>query len=291
MRQNAQTGVKIEPGRFRKFASGFLGEKTTGRLQTALLPGLRWNQEIYGEVLTRYVNSEVRWLDAGCGRRVLADGLEAIERKLVKSAGFVVGVDVQFGGQTSGEELPVRAAADLDHLPFVDGSFDLISCNMVVEHLRTPANTFRELARVLAPEGHLVIHTPNALSYVVCSGRVAKATLPRNWIFKVILWSERREPEDVFPTFYRANTNGRIKTLLGQAGLRERSSKLLLGPRPIFWRFAPIAILELLLRRLSLLGPFRFLRSALLVVYEKPLEHGKSSIERAETPGIRVRIA
>jgi SAM-dependent methyltransferase len=179
----------------------------------------------------------------------------------------------------------------LDHLPFADGSFDLVSCNMVVEHLRTPAKTFQELTRVLAPGGHLVIHTPNALSYVVFAGRIAKAVLPREWIYKLILWSEFRKSEDVFPTFYRANSKRRIKNLLSQAGLRETSSQLLVGPHPIFWRFAPIASLELLLQRLSLVAPFHFLRSALLVVYQKPFASEDVPSKRAEAVQEQVRIA
>lgn len=267
----------------RRIANQLFGESATARCQRVLLPDLRWNQEIYGEALEQHLDSETRWLDAGCGHHILGAGLEGIEHRLKHSACLVVGVDLHFEKQADDEELPLRACADLDHLPFADESFELVSCNMVVEHLKDPEVTFRELTRVLAPGGRLAIHTPNTMSYVVSAARVAKVVLPRAWILKLIHWSESREAEDVFPTFYRANTMRRLKGLLQEAGLRSRSCRYLLGPQPIFRRFAPIAFAELLLQRASLLGPFRFLRSTLLVVYEKP---GVREPRRADHPAI-----
>jgi hypothetical protein len=59
-----------------------------------IVPRLVWNQEIYGELLRNYVSSNVKWLDAGCGWRVLGKDLETIEDALVGAAGTVVGVDL-----------------------------------------------------------------------------------------------------------------------------------------------------------------------------------------------------
>lgn len=252
-----------------RIAHGLFDGAVTARFQRALLPGLRWNQEIFGEVLEQNMDSETRWLDAGCGHHLLGAGLESVERKLKSKAGLIVGVDLEVPQDANDEEL-LRACADLDHLPFADEAFELVSCNMVVEHLKDAEITFRELARVLAPGGRLIIHTPNTLSYVVSAARLAKAVFPRRWMLKLIHWAESRQSEDVFPTFYRANTMGRLKVLLQEAGLGERSSRYLLNPRPVFWRFAPIAFFELLLQRASLWRPLQFLRATLLVVYEKP---------------------
>jgi ubiquinone/menaquinone biosynthesis C-methylase UbiE len=260
----------IREGRIRRIADKIFGASATERCQRALLPGLRWNQEIYGEALKHYVDSGTRWLDAGCGRHLLGAGLESIERELKAHTGLLVGVDLQISKQADVEETPLRACADLDQLPFADETFQLITCNMVVEHLEKPVVTFRELARVLTPGGFLAIHTPNALGYVAAAGRLAKAVLPRRWILKLIHWAESREPEDVFPTFYRANTMRRLKALLDKAGLSEGPCRYLLSPQPVFRRFAPIAFFELLLQRASLARPLRFLRGTILVVYKKP---------------------
>ena len=48
--------------------------------------------------------------------------------------------------------------------PFEDGSFDGVDLKDVLEHLENPAQTIREVARVLRPGGVAVISTPNVLN-------------------------------------------------------------------------------------------------------------------------------
>ena len=52
--------------------------------------------------------------------------------------------------------------ADLnDSLPLPDGSFDVITAVEVIEHLENPRAVFRELQRLLRPNGLLILSTPN----------------------------------------------------------------------------------------------------------------------------------
>jgi len=48
--------------------------------------------------------------------------------------------------------------------PFRDGDFDGVHLQEVIEHLENPAHTVRECARVLKPDGVLVLSTPNTLN-------------------------------------------------------------------------------------------------------------------------------
>jgi len=50
--------------------------------------------------------------------------------------------------------------ADLASLPFPSGTFDLIICNHVLEHVADDAAAARELVRVLAPGGRAVMQHP-----------------------------------------------------------------------------------------------------------------------------------
>jgi SAM-dependent methyltransferase len=54
---------------------------------------------------------------------------------------------------------------EVDEFPYADASFDVVVFSELIEHLAlNPVWTLAEIHRVLKPEGHVVITTPNALS-------------------------------------------------------------------------------------------------------------------------------
>jgi SAM-dependent methyltransferase len=62
------------------------------------------------------------------------------------------------------------AVADLTRLPYADASFDAVVCGWVIEHLADPRPGLRELARVLAPSGQLLLlSTEDTMLGEVCS--------------------------------------------------------------------------------------------------------------------------
>ena len=54
-----------------------------------------------------------------------------------------------------------------------------------------------------------------------------------------------QKARSVFPTFYKANTRGRILGLVSKVGMEEKEFTFVEG-RPFFFFFAPASILELL---------------------------------------------
>jgi len=55
--------------------------------------------------------------------------------------------------------------AEMDRLPYPPGSFDVVTCWEVIEHLgRDPMHMLWEINRVLKPQGILVLTTPNIAS-------------------------------------------------------------------------------------------------------------------------------
>lgn len=104
-------------------------------------------------------------LDAGCGRgEVLLACAEAGARVAgldYSEAALRISRDTLAG--VGGAEL---VQGDVTALPWPDGSFDAVVCGDVIEHLvpDDAAAMLREIHRVLAPGGRLILHTaPNRL--------------------------------------------------------------------------------------------------------------------------------
>ncbi len=97
-------------------------------------------------------------LDFGCG-----DGLftEAI---FGKQPG-IFGCDIARAELPSARDSGVYACgvqfADGHHLPYRDGAFGTVYSNSVIEHIPDPQNVLPELARVLRPDGLLVLTVPS----------------------------------------------------------------------------------------------------------------------------------
>jgi SAM-dependent methyltransferase len=139
---------------------------------------------------------------------------------------------------------------------------------MVVEHLKEPRIAFAELNRVLAPGGTILLHTPNLHNYLVFTNRLVWAVLPRRAHAALVATSERRAEEEIYPTFYRANTQRTLRKLGRPIG--QVTVEFLAGPRPFFHYFAPLAMVELLLTRISQFALFRRSGTTLLVSIGKP---------------------
>jgi ubiquinone/menaquinone biosynthesis C-methylase UbiE len=249
----------------------------THRLLRLVLPELVWNQEIYGAWLQRFVSKDVRWLEAGCGWRILGEDLETVEDSLVAAAGMVVGTDLTIDSLARHRNIERRTCASIDCLPFADNSFDLVTCNMVIEHLPNPLAAFREITRVLSPSGVLILHTPNTLNYLIFLNRTVARVLPRRFVLWVIRATEDRRESDVFPTFYRANSLKRLREISRELNLIEVSSRVLTAPQPVCRFFAPLAFVELLLMRATMSRPCGRFGTTLLAAFRKDAA-GESSV-------------
>jgi 2-polyprenyl-3-methyl-5-hydroxy-6-metoxy-1,4-benzoquinol methylase len=245
----------------------WFGRTATARLQRRIAPNLRWNQQIWGETIREYLTPSVRWLDAGCGWRLLGKDLETLENSMVGVPRMTVGVDLDLPHLRKHLNISRCVQASLDSLPFGDSSFDLITCNMVAEHLSAPLNTFREFARVVSPGGILMVHTPNKENYLVLANIVAKKLLPRPLFLKLV--HDGRAPDDIFPTYYRANTTRALRDLGRSLDLEPEFVRCLTHPQPVTRSFAPLALFELLLMRATMAPPFDRFGTTILMVFRK----------------------
>jgi ubiquinone/menaquinone biosynthesis C-methylase UbiE len=156
------------------------------------------------------------WLDVGCGWHFDWPWKAERERELVENAN-VVGLDPDVTAIRKHRSIQRRTVGTVEMLPFQSESFHLVTANVVVEHLKYPSLAFAEIFRVLKPGGSFVFRTPSARSYFV---RIARR-LPQGMKVWLARQLESREPEDVYPAHYRANTAEEVKEICKVVGFRE----------------------------------------------------------------------
>ncbi len=235
------------------------------KIERRITPGLRYSQYFYEDALRDSIRESSSWLDLGCGHRVLPVWREKEEQSLVRTAGFVVALDCDWPSLLKHRSIQNRVCGDISHLPFRDNTFDVVSANMVVEHLEKPEVQFREIHRVLKPGGIFIFHTPNASGYTTVAARM----VPEFAKVGLIRVLDGRPARDVFKTHYRANTESQIRRVAQKSGLDVVKIRFIASSAK-FAVIVPLAFLELFWIRLLLTDTFRRLRTNLIVLLQKP---------------------
>ena len=236
------------------------------RMQQRIAPALRDAQVVYEDRIRTAVESKRRWLDLGCGHQVLQQWRGEAERALVARAELIVGLDLEQDSLKKHRSIARRTRGDLARLPFADGSFDLLTANMVMEHLANPAEQLAEIARVLRPGGVFVAVTPNRLGYQACLARMIPAPLKR-LLVKLL---QDRASEDLFQTYYRINTAGAIEQAATRAGFAPIRVEHVMSDAQ-FAVVPPLAAFELVFIRMLMTSRLRRFRPNLIVHLEKPV--------------------
>ena len=101
-------------------------------------------------------------LDVGCGAGLLAEPLARLGANVtgIDASPELIAVAREHA-RASGLEIDYRAG----ELQELEARFDLVTCMEVIEHVADPAAFVRTLADRLAPDGLLIISTPNATGW------------------------------------------------------------------------------------------------------------------------------
>ncbi|MBI5289144.1 MAG: methyltransferase domain-containing protein [Chloroflexi bacterium] len=118
----------------------------------------RFGQDRRLDLIRRYAPLEgARILDIGCGLGVYV-------RKVREFSDRVVGIDIDAKRLREGAKTtPALMLSVGEHLPFRDGTFDVVVLNEVIEHVHDDRATMAEAFRAIRPGGHIVIYAPNRL--------------------------------------------------------------------------------------------------------------------------------
>jgi ubiquinone/menaquinone biosynthesis C-methylase UbiE len=179
----------------------------------------RHPHEVYLSMIERRLNRQVYpdWLDVGCGWHF--DWPWEMEReKALLSHARVVGMDPDWQAIVRHRTIGNRTVGLVERLPFASSRFDLVTANVVVEHLKYPSLAFAEIFRVLKDGGSFVFRTPSARSYFVKIARWLPQSV-KLWLATRAL--EHRNSEDVYPAHYRANTAEVVGDICQVVGFRR----------------------------------------------------------------------
>lgn len=110
------------------------------------------HQEVVRQMIRSRARPGDRVLDAGCAIGTTLAVFDDLDRYGVDIVGDYLTVAEGNGLAT--------VQADLEAIPHEDGSFDMVLCTDVLEHVLDLNAVMRELVRVLRPGGHLIIRVP-----------------------------------------------------------------------------------------------------------------------------------
>jgi ubiquinone/menaquinone biosynthesis C-methylase UbiE len=234
------------------------------KLRSIIVPHLKYSQDIYEEFLGNNVKAKIFWLDLGCGHQILQKWKLNKELELINKPKSIVGIDYNFPSLLKHTTILNKVNGDISFLPFKRNTFDLITSNMVFEHLRFPEGQLKEIHRVLKKKGKLIFHTPNKWGYTTLFSRMVPEIIKDNLVNLL----EGRKPEDVFQTFYKINSSAEIHRLADLANFKVLSVKLICSS-PQFIIFPPILIFEMIFIKFLLSQFGRSLRTNIIAILEK----------------------
>jgi ubiquinone/menaquinone biosynthesis C-methylase UbiE len=175
----------------------------------------------YAPNLRRWMTAELRdlprtapVLEVGCG-----DG--SFTTDLADKFSSVTGIDISASqiadNQARLPKITFRQHDVSQRFPFADGTFEVVWCSEVLEHLFDPAFALREMQRVLKPGGRLLVTVPY-------HGRL------KNILIALFNWDEHFVPSNPHIRFY---SNRSLSRIVAAAGLRSIRIKTCGMGRPL----------------------------------------------------------
>lgn len=155
-------------------------------------------------------------LDVACGAGFLSNELAKLGLQV---SGIDLSEDSLVVARKYDETKSVHyQLCDAYHLPFADGTFDVVTAMDFLEHIDRPQEVIKEFSRVLKPKGLFVFHTfnRNPLAYLI--------------IIKVVEWVVKNTPKNmhVLHLFIKPSE------LEAYCLKAEMTVKEMIGIRPVF---------------------------------------------------------
>ena len=217
--------------------------------------------DYYEALIAKLVAPKTEWIDIGGGGALFPEN-RSLSELLSQRARRLVVVDPS-DNVDSNPFSHTRAKCLIEEYQ-ADAQFDLATFRMVVEHIADPRAVVQVLNRLVRPGGRVVVFTVNRWA----PATVASRLLPFGWHHPIKRLFFGGEEKDTFPTVYRMNTRGQLRTWFGQGGFEERSFAYL-DDLSILGRFRTLNYGELLAWKALRGCRLRYPENCLIGVYEK----------------------
>ncbi|HKQ47684.1 MAG TPA: methyltransferase domain-containing protein [Phycisphaerae bacterium] len=221
-------------------------DSTYGRFDDSLYREIRqetWQDDFgqNGWITAREQDEFIEWLSLRPGQHVLdiACGSGGPSLRIVaQTRATVVGVDIHPDGVRTGrQEAARRGLSDLasfevidaqGHLPFADGSFDVVICIDAINHLADRTKVLTEWARVLQPGGRLLFTDPVVVTGPLTSEEIAARSSIGFFLFVAPDTNERMLIDTGFRLTKKADLSGAIAQVATNwhAARQKRADKL-----------------------------------------------------------------
>lgn len=200
-------------------------------------PQFQTGGDFFRKYLKNHLTNESVVLDAGCG-----DGGMIAEFKSQLQS--IIGIDINESLLKKNNAVDKKIIGSLESIPLASNSIDLAVSEFVLEHLQNPLAVFKEISRVLKPDGVFIFITPNVINPIMALSNILPFKL-HGFLRKALL-KKQAEPH---PTYYRANTDGQLKKLGKTSGFSD--CQILRAGNPEYLGFCkPLALPAILFEKM-----------------------------------------
>lgn len=170
--------------------------------------------EWYEALVSKLVQPETNWLDVGSGRFLFPSN-HNLAQELSGRCRHLVGLDPD-KTLLENEFVHEKVNASINDYR-TDRRFDLITMNMVAEHIADPVSAVENLSNLTVRGGHVVIFTIFKWSPVPLVTFLTPFSLHHP--IKRVLWGT--ESKDTFPVAYKMNTRSQLKNIFEENSFHE----------------------------------------------------------------------
>jgi SAM-dependent methyltransferase len=180
-------------------------------------------REVIGE------RRNLRVLDLGCGDGRAIDFFRSLDRDVLYS-----GVDIESSPEVNSRQIKDERIDTFNgvNMPYQDGTFDVVFCNQVFEHVPDPSALLLDVRRVLKPGGQFVGSVSQIEPYHSFS----------LWNYTLYGWDRLLESCGLTVTAYRPGIDGVTLTMRSIEGRKQKYARFFEEESPINRRIQRIGL-------------------------------------------------